>query len=188
MKYYKWQFDSKFDDCWFISEPRLPNGEVVDSWFFRKCQTIDPSYISLVASTTYGDIVTEASFGAFDIPYVRPKMAHALLDSVGNEIQLIPVHIEGFNEDVFILNVLNSVKCVDESRSEFEKWAPGNTQRPNKVGQYKMISKLLVDPNTTNDLNIFRPWGWTIKIVVSEKVKSVVEAIGATGTTFELVS
>ncbi|PFH11020.1 hypothetical protein BCF11_3460 [Collimonas sp. PA-H2] len=188
MKYFKWQFDSKFDGCWFIGEPHLPNGEVVNSWAFRKCQVVEPPYTTLAASTTYGDIVTEASFGAFDIPYVRPKMASALLNHVGNQIQLIPVHVDGFNEEVFILNILNSATCVDESRSEFEKWEPGNTQRPDKVGQYKMISKLFVDPSTTNDLDIFRPWGWTIKVIISERLKSVIEAVGATGTNFELVS
>ena len=173
---------------WFIEKPYFPDGKMVGTWDFMKCHAINPPYIGLSAKTSYGEVVTDVCFGAFDIIYARPKMADAMLACAGDEIQLVPVHVDGFNEDVFIVNVLNKVKCIDESRSLFEKWALGNAERPDRAGEYKMIRELFIDPNATEGRNILRPWGWTTQVIVSEKFKEAVESVGSAGTVFIPVS
>lgn len=183
-KYFRWRIDPNFVNRWLIGEPRLSDGRIVSAWDFMKCHAIEPPYSGLHASTTHGNIATEASFGALSIPYVRPRMAEALLACARDEIQLIPVHVDDFNEDVFIVNVLSKPKCIDESRSIFEKWAPNNPERPDRAGEYKMIMELYVDPNAAEGKNILRPWGWATQVIVSEKLKEVVESISATGTVF----
>jgi len=51
-----------------------------------------------------------------------------------------------------------------------------------------MIMELFIDPNATEGRNILRPWGWATQVIVSEKLKKVIESVGADGTKFELVS
>ncbi|EPX56764.1 hypothetical protein D187_007198 [Cystobacter fuscus DSM 2262] len=34
------------------------------------------------------------------------------------------------------------------------------------------------------DANIFRPWGWTVVLIVSERVKLAIEKEGLTGARF----
>lgn len=184
MKYFRWRFDPSFESRWLIGEPHLPNGKLVSAWDFMKCHVIEPPLKGLVATTSHGSVATQASFGALGIPYIRPNMAEAILGLAGDEMQLIPVHVNDFDEDVFIVNILNKIKCVDESRSLFEKWAPGNKERPDRVGEYKMIMKLFIDSDAAQGKNILRPWGWTTQVIVSEKMKEVVESISAVGTVF----
>lgn len=42
-----------------------------------------------------------------------------------------------------------------------------------------------IDPAKVGDARIFRPWGWTVALVVSEDLKNAMEEAGLTGTKFE---
>jgi hypothetical protein len=114
-------------------------------------------------------------------------MAEALLNLAREQVQLIPVRVDGFDDNAFIVNVLSEVRCVDEARSTFQKFLPGNTVRPDKIGQYEMITKLSVDPRLAEGFEIFRPWGWKVATIISERMKEVIEQVGAQGTIFQEV-
>jgi hypothetical protein len=44
-----------------------------------------------------------------------------------------------------------------------------------------------IDPSKVGDAKVFRPWGWTVALIVSEEIKEALERIRATGTQFEEV-
>jgi hypothetical protein len=44
-----------------------------------------------------------------------------------------------------------------------------------------------IDPSKVGDANVFRTWGWSIALIVSEPLKEALERIGATGTKFKEV-
>ena len=62
-------------------------------------------------------------------------------------------------------------------------WLPEDN-RPDKMGQYRNVSGLKVDPAKVGGANIFRPWGWTVVLIISERVKLAMEEEGITGAKF----
>jgi hypothetical protein len=41
-----------------------------------------------------------------------------------------------------------------------------------------------IDPAKVGGAHIFRPWGWTVALIISEDLKQALEAEGITGTRF----
>ncbi len=41
-----------------------------------------------------------------------------------------------------------------------------------------------IDPSKVGDAKVFRTWGWSIALVVSEDIKDALERTGATGLQF----
>jgi hypothetical protein len=62
-------------------------------------------------------------------------------------------------------------------------WRPED-ERPDKLGKYRNVVGLKVDPARVGGANIFRPWGWIVVLLVSERVKLALEAEGITGPLF----
>ncbi|MFY0577628.1 imm11 family protein [Cystobacter fuscus] len=87
-------------------------------------------------------------------------------------------------EPYFILNALRIIRCVDEARcEEIAFWEPRHGD-PERVGHYRNVAGLKIDPTKVEDANIFRPWGWTVVLIVSERVKLAMEKEGLTGARF----
>ena len=76
------------------------------------------------------------------------------------------------------------VRCVDDARcAQVDYWKPEDRQ-PEKVGQYRIVYGLRIDASQPGDAHIFRPWGWPVALLVSERLKQALEAEGVTGTRF----
>jgi hypothetical protein len=92
--------------------------------------------------------------------------------------------VDGFTEPYFLLNALRVIRCIDDARcEEVLYWLPKDN-RPDKLGQYRNIRGLRVDPTKVGDSNIFRPWGWTVTLIVSERIKLAMQDAAITGTRF----
>ncbi|AKJ06375.1 Hypothetical protein AA314_08001 [Archangium gephyra] len=92
--------------------------------------------------------------------------------------------MEGQSEPYFILNALRIIRCIDDARcEEVRYWRPEDGD-PDKVGQYRVVAGMRIDPSKVGDSHIFRPWGWTVALLVSERLKQVMEEEGITGTKF----
>jgi hypothetical protein len=85
-----------------------------------------------------------------------------------------------------ILNAVCSEACLDESGSEVMKWKPEDG-RPDKIGEYRMVTNLTIHPNHTNSRHIFRIRGWEIALIVSEDLKKAIEYLPNLGIVFETV-
>jgi hypothetical protein len=100
------------------------------------------------------------------------------------QVQFFPAQVEGQAEPFFILNVLRVIRCIDDARcEEVVYWKPED-ERPDKVGQYRNVAGMRIDPSHVGDAHIFRPWGWRVVIVVSEYLKQAMEKEGITGPRF----
>jgi hypothetical protein len=58
----------------------------------------------------------------------------------------------------------------------------GQKVNPEKVGEYRVVAGMRIDPEKAAGAHIFRPWGWTMALVVSEYLKQALEREGITGT------
>ncbi|WNG22438.1 hypothetical protein F0U63_40945 [Cystobacter fuscus] len=103
---------------------------------------------------------------------------------IQHQIQLIPARVEEHPEPYFVLNTLRLIRCVDEARcGELSFWEPRHGE-PERVGHYRNVVGLKVDPEKVGDAHIFRPWGWPVALIVSERVKRALEDEGLSGPRF----
>jgi Immunity protein family (Imm11) len=82
--------------------------------------------------------------------------------------------------------VTTTIKCVDENESDITWWTEAD-ERPDKIGQYRMITKLKIVPDLVQESQMFRVEGWEIALVISETVKVALEKRGVAGIRFEEV-
>ena len=75
---------------------------------------------------------------------------------------------------------------MDETRSEIMRWKHEDG-RPDKVGRYRMVGNLTIDPTRVRNRHIFRIDDWEIALIVSERLKIALEAIPELGVVFSPV-
>jgi hypothetical protein len=125
------------------TEPRLRVGIRFDS-----------SEIPTIPITHTGRAL-DFTLTSFAVPVVNRRLADAVSALAGADVQVIPVRITGQTE-MFILNALRVLRCVDEGRSEFVKWTKQD-HRADLAGQYRQITKLVLDSSTIpRDAHVFR--------------------------------
>ena len=185
-KYYDLHDDVYVPGRWHLRMPLYEEDgqeELFNVWQFKEgdlLSTHKPIRLSMKPRGT----AIEFSH-ALGIPIVHHRVV-SLFDRLGlhDEVQFIPVEIEGQTEPWFILNALRIIPCIDEARcEEVIHWLPEDN-RPDKTGSYRNVAGLRVDPEKTAGARIFRPWGWKVILIVSESIKQALEQEGITGTRF----
>ncbi|HYO54800.1 imm11 family protein [Archangium sp.] len=179
-------FDDKYiPGRWHLRMPRYNEGEgdLFDTWRFNEGRVLEIER-PIRLSVKPAGVALDFSH-ALGIPIVHRRVV-SLFERLGmqKEVQFIPVEVEGQAEPWFILNALQVIRCIDDARcEEVFYWRPEDGE-PDRVGQYKNVRGLKVDPAKVGDAHIFRPWGWLVVLIVSERVKVAMEAEGITGTEF----
>lgn len=187
MRFFDWCLSSSGSPSVLLREPMLRSGKVIDAWHFKSCQEFH-SDDELVVEAEGRNEFENMMFGAFELPYVSTRLAALLSSIVGAQVQWVPVRVKNSDQKLYLLNALREIRCIDEDRSYFEKWQPGNTARPDKAGQYKWFADLMVDESRIPEVDIFRPWGWHMALIVSSRVMHAAETVGVPGTTFVAVN
>jgi hypothetical protein len=127
------------------------------------------------------------TLAGFSIPVVHVKVASVFTELAPGDVQLLPVDIPGQPAQFCILVATRLIRCIDDTASdEVEYWTPEDG-RPEKVGQYRDVYGMRIDLSKAGDAKVFRTWGWTIALIVSEELKEALERIGATGVKFKEV-
>lgn len=181
-RYYELYIDVHVPGQWTLDSPVDVRGEwIVPKQFFQgvPVQLEDEPFVPLHLPGIALDY-SEAIVG------VLSQRLFALWQRLGiqDEVQLIPARVEGQAEQFFLLNTLRIIRCVDESRcAEVTFWEPDDGY-PEKVGQYRSVMGLKIDPTAVGTAQVFRPWGWKVALIVSERVKQAMEAEGLTGARF----
>jgi hypothetical protein len=129
----------------------------------------------------------DLSYGGIGAPVVHVRVASLLAELAPEDVQLFPVEIEGQPEQFSILVATRLIRCIDEQASEgVVRWTPEDG-RPEKVGHYRDFDRMRIDPSKVGEARVFRPWGWSIVLIVREDIKDALERLGATGMQFEEV-
>ncbi|MFY0568990.1 imm11 family protein [Archangium lansingense] len=127
-----------------------------------------------------------ADAGGF--PVVTQKVASVLSELAPRDVQLFPVKVDSRSEPYFLVNVARTVKCIDDEASEEVRYWKPEDGEPERVGEYRVVAGMRIDPSRVGDARVFRPWGWKVVLVVSEDVKEALERTGATGMEFTEVT
>jgi len=167
---------------WVLSVPRDAQGNMVDPRLFTAGRNFD-SPIGLSMPIYRSGISQGFSFAALEMPVVMREVGD-LIDRVApGQVQRIPVIVDDQEREFEILNVTRTIKCIDEQRSNITYWTTED-DRPDRVGQYRMIISMQIDPDLVGESDIFRPVGWKIRLIVSERLRGVLEDMSVRGIIF----
>ncbi|MBL0692415.1 DUF1629 domain-containing protein [Comamonas sp. JC664] len=112
------------------------------------------------------------------------RVASLFAERAPADVQLLPVDLAGQPDQYLLLVATKLIRCIDDRATrEVLYWKPED-ERPEKLGQYRSVAGLRIDPTKVGDAQVFRTWGWPIALIVSEDLKAALEQSGATGMKF----
>ncbi|MFT0477762.1 imm11 family protein [Pseudomonas antarctica] len=182
MKYFRLIDDVDFPGRWHLGDIHD-----VDNWAFMhsRPQSLNHGVIDVYKSGARMDFTFSEVFG---VPVVSEKVRRELI--VFPEVDFFPVSINSHESigDFNVMVTLASVECVDEERSQFQKFEEFDPVRPDKAGDYRGFMSLRLDAVKVKGLHIFRVKKFEVAIIVSLVVKEKLQNAGVTGLKFLAVS
>ncbi|RYZ46288.1 MAG: hypothetical protein EOO72_02335 [Myxococcaceae bacterium] len=174
---------------WYLSAPRNPQGrEVDDPWQFTDGCPVRVEERLRFPIYHPGRPLEFSLAGVGATPVVHHRVANIFTELAPDDVQVIPVDVDGQSEPYCILVATRSIRCIDEEQSaEVQYFQPEDAQ-PEKLGTYRAVSGMRIDPTKVGDAKVFRTWGWSIALIVSEDIKDALERAGVTGVKFEEVT
>lgn len=191
--YYRINFDPHLLCQWFLDTPVRSSGDEWAFWRILRGEVLHESDLGIWRTQVkQNGQILPFSFAGFGVPIVNQQVGQLIVEEAPGQVQLLPLAIEEENGEVDfgyrILVATQTVRCVDEGRSEFIKWG-SDDMRPDKVGEYRMITRLRLDASLIpSDLNIFRVWGWKVALVVAAPLPESLRTFVKVGLNFEPVS
>ncbi|RKG59239.1 hypothetical protein D7V80_37140 [Corallococcus sp. CA054B] len=184
-RFYDLHDDFRAPNRWEPGDPLdLEDKEVGDVWMFTAGRPVNPPGPLHIPNEQRAAPLDFSLAGAGLTPVVHPRVAAVFARLAPEDVQLIPVHIEGQPEPYFLVVATRLIRCVDEAAClEVLRYGPGDGV-PARVGQYRSVRGLRIDPTQVGRARVFRPWGWPVTLVVSEVVKEALEKEGVTGARF----
>ncbi|MFL5347235.1 MAG: imm11 family protein [Hyalangium sp.] len=170
---------------WHLDTPKDRHGHEVDYRQFKLGAPVQIQERLRIPVEIPGQPLdfTEANVG---VPLVHVRVASLFAELAPDDVQLLPVDVEGQPDQYLILVASRLIRCIDEQASRFDRWAPEDGM-PHKVGKFSIMYELRIDKSTVGSAQVFRCEGWTGPLIVSEAIKVGLEKMGATGTRFEEV-
>ena len=168
---------------WHLSTPTDSQGRKLDDYEFRRGVPVSvqgPLKIPVEIKGRSLDF-TEAGIS---VPVVHVRVASILAELAPDDVQLIPVDVEGQPEQYLILVATHLIRCIDEKRSRIRLWTHEDGV-PHKVGQYSSVRDMRIDRTKVGDARVFRAEGWPGPLLVSGAIKAALERLGATGAKFK---
>jgi hypothetical protein len=143
---------------WHLSAPDVDEeGREVDPWQFKEGVLLELDAAPVLRMLRPGRAL-DFSMTGLTVPLLHGRVV-SLLERLGlqREVQFIPTRVEGFSEPYFLLNALRIIRCIDDVRSEEVLYWHPEDNRPDKLGQYRNVRGLKVDPSKVGGISIFRP-------------------------------
>jgi hypothetical protein len=183
IEFYEVVFDSSLSDYTYFDEPMIENGDVIDWWHFSGSGRWEGKEPLKVTASPIGKLY-DVSMAPGDVPYVTKKVADIFNAEkvLADAVQFIPLKY-GVNT-IYIMNILPVIACVDEEKTEsIMRWQEEDGE-PEKIGKYRQIIGLRVDPERLKHIDICRVKDWEVSIIVSQRVKLILDAHHVNGIVF----
>ncbi|HEX5748053.1 MAG TPA: DUF1629 domain-containing protein [Archangium sp.] len=182
-RYFKLMDDRRARDRWHLGAPLDEQGQELDPWQFDEGRSLELGCVPHFPLEVPGHPL-DFCWAAFSILVVSERFVRLLERLHVHEVQAIPARVDAHPEPYFILNPLRVIRCIDDARCEEVRYFKPEDGQPEKVGQYRVVAGMRIDPTKVGDAHLFRPWGWTVALIVSEDLKQALEREGITGTRF----
>jgi hypothetical protein len=182
--YYKLGIESS-SKKWEEYENISPYLEINDIELSAKKLLKNPDYFRTEKNLKYenlkdGKIPPVSSLGSSFILFSGLIENISTLDNEKKGSNLIPIKNRKSENEYLILNVVNSVDCVDWDLSDIDRW-PLNSEIDewnNKRGRF-FIKPVLIKSKIPSNLEIFSlsEWGGAFNIVISQDYKNKIEKL-----------
>jgi hypothetical protein len=182
-QYFRLLDDKNVPNRWYLKAPVDPSDREIDPRLFLDARPVRVQMPLRLPHRRSGRAL-DFTLADFDMPVLRGEFATRLKQLASNDLQLIPVQVPDLEDPFYILNILSSRPCLDLSRSSVTYWTDADG-RSDRVGQYRMVTDLRVDPTKIGEHQICRITGWEIAIIVSATIAEQLSA--ATGTALQAV-
>jgi hypothetical protein len=170
---------------WHLAMPRDSQGLKVDDGQFMRGTPVHIKERLKIPIEIAGRPLDFTEAGIM-IPVVHVRLASMFAELAPDDVQLIPVDVEGHADQYLILVATRLIRCIDENASKIRLWTHEN-RVPHKVGQYMSVRDMRIDKTQVGSAQVFRCEGWTGPLIVSGEIRDALEFMGATGTRFEEV-
>ncbi|NVJ21872.1 MULTISPECIES: imm11 family protein [Myxococcus] len=182
-RFFKLTDDVYLAGRWELGHPLDQEGQKIeDPWRFRSGHPTESTERIQIPVKHPGKPL-DYSHAAFSLPVIHAKAAPLFTALAPDDVQLFPVELDS-PEQHFILNATRLVKCIDDTASEEVRYWTPEDGLPEKVGTYASVAGMRIDPIQVGSAKVFRTWGWTVALVVSEEIKEAMERAGITGAKF----
>ncbi len=174
---------------WLIETPTRDSGEAFDEpWMFADGRVL-PDLGPLKARIAHPGTKRAFDFSVIEeAPIVSAAIANVFKTLAPDDVQLLPVSIEGEAEPYFVVNATKVVDCIDEARCREVQHYDEDDPSPEYEGEYRWIYGLRIDPAKTEGAHVFRLKKFKIAFIVSEEIKAALERVGNLGVSFERVT
>lgn len=189
MRYFKISDDMSIQGRWLLGDPTDSQGqELDDPWQFKAGGPVAIDERLTIPIYHPGNPLDFTQTDVGGAPVVHRRVASIFAQMAPDDVQVIPVDVDGVLEPYCILVVTRLIQCVDDNASEEVRYWKPEDGRPEKVGKYRAVYGMRIDPTKVGSAKVFRTWGWTGTIIVSEDIKVALERAGITGAKFEEVT
>ncbi|NOK23875.1 imm11 family protein, partial [Corallococcus carmarthensis] len=189
MRYFELFDDMELKDRWLPGEASNAQGQEIDDiWQFKDGCPVQINERLRIPIGHPGKVLDYSVTSVGGAPVVHRRVASVFTELAPGDVQVIPVDVDEQSEPYFILVATRTFQCIDDQESaEVLYWKPEDG-RPEKTGRYRSVMGMRIDPTKVGDAKVFRPWGWSIVLIVSEDLKEALERSGATGMAFTEVT
>jgi hypothetical protein len=174
---------------WLVTTPvSVSGGEFDEPWMFGEGRLLpDPGPIK--AQVAHPGEKRAFVFSVIEkVPIVSEAVANVFRTLAPEDIQLLPVTVEGVPERYFIVNATKVVDCIDEANCREVHYYTEEDPFPEYAGEYRWIYGMRIDPSKTEGARVFRPKRFKTAFIVSEEIKDALERVGSLGVSFEGVT
>ncbi|WP_093525628.1 imm11 family protein [Stigmatella erecta] len=166
---------------WHLDMPTNSHSEQVDDGQFRIGAPVHVKERLRIPIEIAGKPLDFTEAG-IRIPVVHVRVASIFAELAPDDVQLLPVDVDGQPDQYFILVATRLIPCIDENASRFSR--PGV---PDPVRRYSIMYALRTDKSKVGSAKVFRCEGWPGPLIVSGEIKDALDRMAATGTRFEEV-
>ncbi len=184
-RYFRLADDVYVPHRWHLDTPLDSQGHQVDDRQFRLGAPVHLQERLRIPVEIRGTPLDYTEAG-INIPVVHVRIAPLFAELAPDDVQLLPVDVEGHPDQYLILVTTRLIRCIDEQASRIELWTHEDGV-PHKVGQYASVRDMRIDKSQVGSAQVFRCEGWRTPLIVSEEIKNALERMGATGPRFEEV-
>jgi hypothetical protein len=188
-RYFDLSMDEYVKGRWYLDDPTSATGQALeDVWLFSDGRPIAPQERLRVPISRPGMPLDIEFAGTGLAPVVSGRVASIFREMAPDDVQLFPVDVEGESGPYFILNVARTVRCIDDAACrEVQLYTADDELHADRVGEYRSVIGLRIDPAKVGNARVFRPWGWPAALIVNEEIKDALEANGISGGRFDEV-
>lgn len=166
LKYFNLFDDMSTDQRWYLAGPYGPDGQ-----WLNEALTVGRPYegpTPLTCRVHHPGPPLELTVTEDIVPVVDERVAEIFAKHAGKDAQLVPARASGSEAKLWAVNVLAICDCVDEVRSAEIRRYTADDGEPDRIGEYKAVGGLRIDPTRARGHAILRPRGWWVQVIVSE--------------------